>query len=231
MKRRMINRRIGIGLMSLTLLALANVCNARTTAAPTNTLTFSETLSDKIVCANDEGDWYCDMFTKDSFTISATVLLSGVDITQFDGDILFDLSVGGLDVPHFLNDDPKYTPVKTSATFVETYVDDNDREHIYQTVKLKWTATQLTVTIKGKTSDIFTSGLSPILAYDYDGVVSGPINNTISGSIVFGDVSVDFDPVTVTGTVLTKDVTTKDKNELFPSTVKIKGSGVGAQSP
>ena len=55
--------------------------------------------------------------------------------------------------------------------------------------------------------------------------------DTTSGSIDFGDASVTFDTVTVTGTVATSDVRAKDETEFWPSSVKIKGSGIGMQSP
>lgn len=220
-------RRSAFGLLSLMLLLSSVGAALARSSAPTNTLTFSESLSDKVVCAKEEGDWSCDMFTGDSFTISATILLAGVDITNFDQDTSFDLSVGELDVSHSLNEDPKYMPGKTSATFVDTYTDDSDKEHIYQTTHLKWTANQLTVSITAKSSDIDTSGLTPIMADSYDGSDSGKTNDTTSGSIDFGDASVTFDTVTVTGTVATKDVKAKDGSDFSPSTVKIKGVGVG----
>ena len=217
------SRRSAFGLLGLILLLSSVGAALARSGAPTNTLTFSESLRDKVVCVKQEGDWSCDMFTGDSFTISATILLAGVAITNFDQDTSFDLSVGDFDVSYSLGDDTKYAPGKTSATFVETYTDDNDRSHVYQTTKLKWTAEQLTVSITAKSSDIDTSGLTPIMAYNYDESDSGPINDTTSGSIDFGDASVTFDTVTVTGTVATKDVTAKDDSDFSLSTVKIKG--------
>jgi len=225
MRTQIHSRRSAFGLLSLMLLLSSVGAALARSSAPTNTLTFSESLSDKVVCVKEEGDWSCDMFTGDSFTISATISLAGVDITNFNQDTSFDLSVGELDVSHSLNDDPKYTPGKTSATFVDTYTDDSDKEHIYQTTHLKWTANQLTVSITAKSSDIDTSGLTPIMADSYDGSNPGPINDTTNGSIDFGDASVTFDTVTVTGTVATKDVTAKDGSDFSPSTVKIKGKG------
>jgi hypothetical protein len=230
MRTQIHSRRSAFGLLGLILLLSSVGAALARSSAPTNTLTFSESLRDKVVCAKEEGDWYCDMFTGDSFTISATILLAGVAITNFDQDTSFDLSVGELDVSHILGDDPHYATNKTSATFVDTYTDDNNKSHVYQTTKLKWTAKQLTVTITGKTSDIDTSDLTPIMADSYDGNDSGPINDTTSGSVDLGDASVTFDTVTVTGTVATKDVIAKDENEFWPSTVKIKGVGVGASS-
>ena len=232
MKRKMINRKIVVGLMSLTLLAFANVCSyARTAAAPTNTLSYSESLCDKIVCTGNKTDgWTCDMFTGDSFTITGNILLSGVDITQFDVNTSFDLSIGGgFSVSYNLGDDPQYATGKTAATFVETYTDDNDKSHVYQTTRLSWTAAQLAVTITGKTSDIDASGLTPIIASNYEGSDSGPINDVTTASADFGDASVVFGAVTVVGKVTTKDKTAKDGSDFSPSSVKIKGSGIGVQ--
>jgi hypothetical protein len=223
MRTQIHSRRSAFGLLGLILLLSSVGAALARSGAPTNTLTFSESLRDKVVCVKEEGDWSCDMFTGDRFTISATILLAGVAITNFDQDTSFDLSVGDFDVSYSLGDDTKYAPGKTSATFVETYIDDNDKEHIYQTTKLKWTAEQLTVSITAKSSDIDTSGLTPIMASNYDESDPGPINDTTSGSIDFGDASVTFDTVTVTGTVATRDVMAKDDSDFSLSTVKIKG--------
>jgi len=213
----------------LSMLALANVSRTQAAMVSTNILTFSESLNDKIVCTKDEGDLYCDMFTGDGFTISAKALLANIDITQFDTNTSFELMLGDYcDIAYTLGDDPGYVTGKTSATFVETYTDDNNKERVYQTTRLKWTASQLTVTVKAKTSDIDTSGLQPIIAYDYEGGDSGPISTNMEATMDFGDdLSVAFDTVTVTGKATTKDKTAKDGSDFSLSTVKIKGSGLG----
>ncbi len=197
---------------------------AHAAAASTNTLTFSETLSDKVLCTGNRADgWDCTLLSRDGLTISTKISLSGVTITNFDQNTSFDLSVGNFSVSHSLGDDPKYVPGKTSAIFVDTETNDSGKTVVYQIVRLKWTAKQLTVTITGKTSDTATSNLFPILADSYDGSASGPINSTTTGSIDFGDASVTFGWVAVTGNVVTKDVTGKDGSSFSPSTIKIKG--------
>ena len=160
---------------------------AHAAAASTNTLTFSETLSDKVVCTGNTADgWNCALLSRYGLTISAKILLSGVTITNFDENTSFNLKLGRFSVSHSLGDDLKYLLGKTSATFVDKETSDSGRTVVYQTVHLKWTAKQLTVTIRGKTPDASTSNLFPISADNYDGSASGPINGMTSGSIDFG---------------------------------------------
>ena len=220
---------VAVGVLSLGMLLFWSGAIFAGTVAPTNTLMFSEKLSDKLVCSGNRAEgWSCDVLTGDGFTISAKILLSGVVITNFDEDTFFDLNVGDFDISYSLREDTKYVPGKTSATFIETYIDDNDKEHVYQTTHLKWTAKQLTVTITAKSSDIYTSFMELILAdsfYDND---SGPITDTISDATVdFGSASVTFDLIAVTGAVVAKDRMAKDGEDYSLSTIKIMGRGLG----
>ena len=221
-------RKTGIVVAVLWCLALANVGNARPAASLTNTLTFAESSSDKVACTGDKTDgWSCDLVTGDSLTISTKIELPVGAVANFDQNTSFDMSVGNFSASHSLGDDPKYVPGKTTATFIDTEANDKGKTVVYRIVRLKWTATQLTVTITGKTSDTSTSNLTPILAGNYDGGASGPISGTTSGSISFGTTRVTFDSVAVTGQIVTKHVTGKDGTAFSRSSVKIKGNGMG----
>ena len=213
--------RIGLWLMWLGVLALASNLSAAS-SPPANKLTLVESYADKLVCVSAAGDVSCNPTFSDSYTISATI--SGV-FTGLTAGTSFELILNNLDVMNVLGDDPKFTLGKsTSATFVDTGSDANGRTVVAQTVKLKWTSKQLTVTITGKaTLDYGTT----VAADNYIGSDSGKISDQLSGSINFSDTTINFDSVTLTGTVKTKTVAAKDGSDYDLSTIAIKGSGTG----
>ena len=102
--------------------------------------------------------------------------------------------------------------------------DANGRAVTAQTVKLKWTSKQLTVTVTGKATPDYGN---PVAADSYAGNDSGKISDQLSGSINFSDTTINFDTVTLTGTVKTKTVAAKDGSDYDLSTIAIKGSGTG----
>jgi uncharacterized protein YfaP (DUF2135 family) len=226
MNTQIYSRRNVFGLLGLILLLSSVGTALASSGAVTNTLSFSESFSEKVVCVGSPLS--CGLLDGDTFTISATVLLTGVNIATFGPSTSFDLTLGTLHVSHTLSDDPSYTTGKTSATFIASYVDGKGKTVVYRTVKLKWTAASLTVSVKGKIKDTSASGWTSILADAYADYTSGWLTNTITGSISLGTANVTFDSVTCAGTVLTKQVTAKDGNPFSPSTVKIKGSGGGS---
>ena len=227
--RRVFGPRITVGMASLLVLALATSGRA---ATPKIALKFSETLKDKVVCSNDvDVGTRCGVDTADRFAISAKISLTGVDISQFDQNTIFDLSLGSLHVGDVLGDDPRYTTGKTSATFSLAEANSKGKTVVYQTVRVKWSAKQLKVTVKGKTSALAASNLTPILANTFDGSSSMSINDVIVGRIGLGDFSVDFYPVTATGSVGTQNVLGKDHEVWQVSTVKLKGTGTPGPPP
>ena len=198
--------------------------------AATNTLTISESLIEKVACTKNPATlvWNCGIVAGDNYTIAATVLLSGVPLTAFTGDTTFDLRVGNLHISHPLSFDPKYTTGKTSATFVSSYTGSNNKKVVYQTVVLKWTTSQLTISINGKTADTTSPGWTSIRADTYAGDDSRAITDATTGSISFGATGVNFNPTPVTGSVVTKSVKGKDNTTYKVSTVKInKGTVKG----
>lgn len=89
------------------------------------------------------------------------------------------------------------------------------------TVSLKWTNKQLTITISSK------HDICGIMAQNYVGQESGPIEETVSAHIEFADASADFD-VAVTGKVTTKTVR-KGEDEFEVSTISLKGKGTPSE--
>ena len=189
---------------------------------PANKLTLVESYADKLVCVSAAGDVSCNPTFGDSYTISATI--SGV-FTGLTAGTSFELILNNLDVMNVLGDDPKFTPGKsTSATFVDKESDANGRAVLAQTVKLKWTSKQLTVTITGKATPDYGN---TVAADNYIGSDSGKISDQLSGNINFSDTVINFDTVTLTGTVKTKTVAAKDGSAYDLSTIANKGSGTG----
>ena len=187
-----------------------------------NKLTLTESYADKLMCQSAAGDVSCDQTFSDGYTISATI--SG-GFTGLTAATSFELVLNGLDIMDVLGDDPKYQPGKsTSATFVDIESDANGRAVTAQTVKLKWTSKQLTVTVTGKATPDYGN---PVAADSYAGNDSGKISDQLSGSINFSDTTINFDTVTLTGTVKTKTVAAKDGSDYDLSTIAIKGSGTG----
>lgn len=173
-----------------------------------DSFSFSESYADKVYCEKDEGELWCDVGFSESYKITAKISLIGIDINQFNGDTYISINLEGFFFEAFLGDDSSYTPGKKSAKFSEEYG---------PTVSLKWTNKQLTITINCKhTSDT-------IMAGDYVGQESGPIDATASAHIEFADASIDFD-VAVTGKVTTKTVR-KGEDEFEVSTISLKGKG------
>ena len=195
-----------------------------------STLTISESLTEKVTCSQSPTTkaWSCGVVAADSYTISATILLTGVDIATFTRDTTFDLEVGGLHISRPLSADPKYTPGKTSATLTASYTDNKNKKVVYQTVILKWTKSQLTVSINGKTADTTTPGWTSIQADTYIGHSGGKITATTSGSIGFGTTSVSFSSIPVTGTVVAKSAIGKNKDPYPIYSVKINKVTVAA---
>ena len=223
-------RRSVVGLLSFILLLSSAVGALAGGSAPTNTLKFTESLGEKVLCVQSGDNWSCHKMAGDAFKISAKIVLTGVDIASFGPTTSFDLTLGDLHITRQLGDDPAYTAGTTKATFRATYLNSKGKLAVYQTVSLKWTATQLTVSVTGKTADITMPGWSTIQAANYVGLSTGPLTGTTSGSVKFGDTSIVFDQVPVTGSVATKQVVAKDTDHYEVSKVKIMGSGRG-QSP
>lgn len=189
---------------------------------PVNKLTLVEAYADKLVCVTAGGDVSCDTTFSDTYTISATI--SGV-FTGLTAGTSFELICNDLDVMYVLGDDAKFTPVKsTSATFIDTESDANGRTVVAQTVKLKWTPKQLTITLTGKATADYGN---PAAAGNYVGNVSGKVSDVLAVSLNFSDTTITFDNITLTGTVKTKTVAAKDGSAYDLSTIAIKGSGTG----
>ena len=223
---RLDRKRSWIGPASASFLAILLVLAATRTAPAASKpvltkLAFVETDVDKLVCTGNPGlGVSCDTPFSDSFTITATV--AGV-FTGLTDNTTFELIFGGVDYLNSLGDDARYkTGKSTSATFVDTSADATGRSVVVDTIKLKWTANQLTVTIAGKATADYGSS---IVAPAYDGTASGKITHSLTGSINFNSTTVLFTNVAYTGTVSTKTVHAKDGSNYPLSTISLKGSG------
>lgn len=190
-----------------------------------NTLSFTESLRDRLGCSRPGGALSCSEFTGDTLTIKVTVSLAGVDISQFNESTFFDLELGDFSFGDDLADDPHYSPGATHASFTSRLTNDDDQSVGHQSVRLKWTAEQLTVTITLSDLDTLNSGVTPILAGRYDGHATGLITDAITASVVFGSASSSFDVVAATGAVVTGTGIGPDGMSYTVSAVRLKGAG------
>jgi hypothetical protein len=96
----------------------------------------------------------------------------------------------------------------------------------YLVVNLRWTTKRLTVKISGKTAPYFF--LDPILAGNYVGAETGPIEDVVDAAVDFlGEDFEAFAPfdVNITGKVRAKTVV-KGEEEFEVSTISLKGKGI-----
>lgn len=196
----------------------------------TNTLTFTEALTEKVVCLTDT-ELYCGLVPADNFTVTAKLLVPDVDFTTIGPATTFEFSLGGLQISRQLSSDAKYRAGKTSATLTSSYIDAKNKTVVFLTTSLKWSTKpvkQVTVAIKGKTTNTGVPGWMSIRTAAYAGQETRTVNEALVASAKFGTASFTFPAVNVTGTVVTKQVTARDHTTLAPTTVKLKGSGYGA---
>ena len=191
-----------------------------------NVITFTELAVDRVLCFRGDGSTTCGTVLGDNLTLSATISLAGVDITQFNANTSFHLTAGNFSLDYTLGDDPHYLTGKTSATFRETEINDDDRRVGSQTVRLKWTAEELTVKVSLKDSDVLNSAATPVLANRYDGRASGVLADAVTASIEFGPAGVSFDGVYAAGAVVSTVVIGRDLIAYPVSAVKFVGAGV-----
>ena len=132
-----------------------------------------------------------------------------------------------MDVAAFLGDGPSYSPGKKSAMFY--FYDEYEDNILILTAKLKWTAKQLTIQVKGVLTDV--SSLILALDYLYE---NETVNEYISGYVAFGDedsgTEVFYDTnIRVTGKAKTK-ISKKYGDEYETSSVSLKATGIGTQT-
>ena len=180
-----------------------------------NKLTFTENHTDKLVCVPYQG-YICEAPSDITITISAKLIGS---FDSLDANTPFQLTLGNYSKSYTLGDDRKYVSGRSTSATINAGL-------LGGTIKLKWTQSQLTVTITGKLlHTIFPSGEGWIVAGQYDGNPSGKINDTLSAEVVFSDTDVVFDSVPFSGTIKTKTAHGKDGNNYPLSTISLKGSG------
>jgi uncharacterized repeat protein (TIGR01451 family) len=191
-----------------------------------NTLVFAEDYADRPLCSGSrsDGDYGCDIYGADAFALTAILSLEGVDITQFNEDTWFSVNVGDdYSTGDQLGDAAHYKPGGTSATFIT--LEDDFQKSGRDIIKLKWSRTQLKVSIKYNTVDAADANDSPILADQYEGG-NGPIAQVLSGSITFGNVTGNFDAVYCAGATSTTNKFFRQGGigEASVTTVKIVGA-------
>ena len=210
-----------IGFVIWAFIALVVATNSY--AASSNSLTFSETYSEKLVCYKSYG--YCDVVGSGKFTVSSKILLSGIDINQFNSDTTIGISVEGFSFNAALGDAVGgFNPKKKSAKFIVSGVDMDGINRQYLTVTLSWSKTSMTVKVTCTTAPWNLE--YPIIAGYYIGEPSSGISDPLAAQIDIDDLYVGFD-LTANGSVKTKTTDKKDLGEYDTSSISVKASGIG----
>jgi hypothetical protein len=196
-------------------------------AAAANTLKFTDTYAQKVLCSKSAG--YCDVFDSGKFTITAKLSFAGVDISKFNVDTPFSIYIGNFYYSGILGDaignGGSLNLTKGTAKIIvksDPEWDIYKRTYQYLQIQLKWNAKQFQATITGITPTYEV----PIWA-DYHLYETASINEEIDGYIEFGEnVKVLFDSIYVKGKATVKSI--KKSGELFDvSTIKLTGTGNG----
>jgi hypothetical protein len=209
-----------IGFIAVIFIALIAASNSY--AASSNSLTFTETYKDKLVCSSKYQ--YCDVMGSGKFTISSSISMSGIDITKFNTETSFVIAVEGFAFERTLGEGGfAYPYKKTKANYVVSEVDIDGISRKYLTVALSWSKTKMTVKVTCITAPWDIEW--PIIAGSYIGEPSSSISEPLSAVINLSDLSVGFD-LTANGSVKTK-TSVKYGDEYDASTISVKASGSG----
>jgi hypothetical protein len=182
-----------------------------------NSFRFTETLTDQLLCDDDQGVVSCQTFRSGRFRLDVTVSDEGIDSSQFDKTTPFVITIGDFTFAGTLGDDPHYAAGKTKASFRLTDQVCNGLGKCatltHGAIDLRITKTGLKITVATRTgADV--RGESPALANNYIDDEPGLISDfqPSSASIQLGDHS--------TSTNLAISATVKQQ------TISIAGGGV-----
>jgi len=201
------------------------------TKAITNTLSYSESLSQKVVNVKGQDlTWSSHLAAGDVYTVRAKMSLAGINVSEFSSATSCSISVGNLHVTCNLGDDPRYRQGKKSAAFRASFINGDGKTVGLRTVRLSWTSKQLNVSIAGRTTDITATGWASIGADTRIGQQAGPFSDTTSGAVSFSGTGAIFNPLPVAGRVTVRSAHGKDKTQYSPVIVKIKGSTKGGKA-
>jgi hypothetical protein len=211
-------RRVAISLILFLSIALTSANVYAATAA--NTFKFTETYAQKIVYYRNYG--YNDVLDYGKFSITAKVALpAGLDI---NADTPFYIYVGNFYYSCILGDGSYNAKKKTSKIIVQSDPewDDLRRSYQYLQIQLKWSATQLQITITGVTPTYQFPIWADNYLYNYD---NPTVNDETDAYIEFGDnVKVLFDPIIIKGKATVKTI---KKYDAEVSNIKLTGTGTG----
>jgi hypothetical protein len=208
-----------IGFIAVIFIALIAASNSY--AASSYSLTFTETYKDKLVCSSKYQ--YCDVIGTGKFTISSSISMKDINISNFDSNTPFVIAVEGFAFERTLGEmgfQPPYK--KTKASYVASEVDIDGISRKYLTVTLSWSKTKMTVKATCITAPWDIEW--PVIAGSYLGETSS-ISEPLSAVINIGDLSVGFD-LTANGSAKTK-TSAKYGDEYDASTISVKASGSG----
>lgn len=198
--------------------------------AVTNSISFTENYTEAALCTNVPATGLsCHEVAGDQITISAKLPLSAGESAAFTPATAFDLVLGGFEIHQVLGNDAAYKAGKKAAKFVTTTRNGAGKVVWTTTTRLSWTASLLTITVQGRTSDASAPDWHGILAHSFAGHVSAGLSSSVDGSIAIGAFKVPFTAVPVSGSIVTKDTKARDHTMLSLTKVRIKGSGKGSR--
>lgn len=120
--------------------------------------TLNESITEKIVSDRDEFDNVIyEKVTSDTSSISITANITGINLASIGPATPFEVKVGAMSVTGTLGDDPAYTEENQTtkrSIFIASQIDPETGNEIGSNgVKLSWTASRLTITIKRSNLD------------------------------------------------------------------------------
>lgn len=180
-----------------------------------DSITFTEKLTDKLVCETFEGETFCDVGTTIGATINATLTSPDVRDIIFDADSV-ELTLGGLQFS-FADAEPGATANR--VVFVERVFDDNDRS--FELGRLTLSRSGNVLTIAGNHKDLEASIVSEQFRDE-----PGPFVDNLDGV----EFAFSAGPVSVQRTLYFKGSTTRTRRvvgsgeDFFLSSVQAMGA-------
>ena len=197
---------------------------------------FQESLAEKMQCIGSKKvGSTCGVVTNGQFMIkAATAAESGynyqLDPSSFDETTPVGIQIGQFSYSGVLGDDPRYHAGARHATFTASHTVCNSKgagcHNIAQLkVSVSWTDSEVKVLIIGKTP----VGQSPVLADQFLGGASGPVETSTTGQIILGTSNLPIS-LDVYGNVSMRPVAASG-GTLSLSAVSIVGDGGRRNTP
>ncbi|RYD75857.1 MAG: hypothetical protein EOP84_17675, partial [Verrucomicrobiaceae bacterium] len=154
------------------------------------------------------------------FSITGKVALDGFDPAQLATAAPVLLSVGALDFHATVVEAQKFSPSKKKLIFTKVAANSKGKPTTWLKVVITWNKKFATLKVTGRTPEF----VPPVIAGEFDGLVTQPISTTREGLFILGELEkgVEF---ALSGKVKTKTAVGKDDVSHSISTVSLTGKG------